>query len=43
MTYASHNSLSFTFLDTGIARQVLKIIDNELERYKREAGIPALK
>lgn len=32
-----------TFLDTGIARPILNIIDNELERYKHEAGIPALK
>ena len=32
-----------TLLDKGIARPILKIIDNELERYKHEAGIPALK
>ena len=31
-----------THLDKGIARPILKIIDNELERYKHEANIPAL-
>ena len=30
-----------TFLDKGLARPILKIIDNELERYKHEASIPA--
>ena len=32
-----------TLLDPGIAMPILKIIDNELERYKHEANIPALK
>ena len=32
-----------TFLDKGIAIPILKIIDNELERYKEEANIPAPK
>ena len=32
-----------TLLDKGIAIPILKIIDNELERYKHEAGIPAPK
>ena len=32
-----------TLLDKGITLPILKIIDNELERYKHEANIPALK
>ena len=39
-SYAPRETL---LLDKGIALPILKIIDNELERYKHEANIPALK
>ena len=39
----SHAPRETLLLDKGIALPILKIIDNELERYKHEANIPALK